>query len=289
MTMQSILSRHGSLPDSIRTREPLSFQHALADDPLLDLESVALLAESLGDDWVTIDAAVKPLVVGEGADEPSRANEAAKQIRELDKNNAWLTLLNIERNPRYRALIDEVIDATAVQSGEKPKSWRNRKGFIFASSPNSITPAHFDIEHSFCMQLRGNRTLGFGQWIDDENRDREVSRYWNGSFGRLASMPKPTREVSLGPGDGAYIPPYTPHWLTNGDSTSLSITLTFFTRSNEDESLVQVFNERLRKLGRLPRTYGDSPTRDSAKAASMRAYSAVRRRVWPDRTVPTAR
>ena len=95
MTMQSILSRHGSLPDSIRTREPLSFQHALADDPLLDLESVALLAESLGDDWVTIDAAVKPLVVGEGADEPSRANEAAKQIRELDKNNAWLTLLNI--------------------------------------------------------------------------------------------------------------------------------------------------------------------------------------------------
>jgi hypothetical protein len=256
---------------------------------MLGLESIAQLADSIGDDWVTIDAAVKPLVVGEDGQEPSRANEAARQIRELDTNNAWLTLLNIERNPRYRSLIDEVLDAAATEAGEDPRKWRNRMGFIFASSPRSITPAHFDIEHSFCMQLRGNRTLGFGRWIDDGNRELEVSRYWNGSFGRLSSMPKPSTEVSLGPGDGAYIPPYTPHWLTNGDSTSLSITLTFFTRSNEDESLVQVFNERLRKLGRSPRPYGDSPKRDSVKAAGMRAYSAVRRRVRPDRTAPTAR
>ena len=30
---------------------------------------------------------------------------------------------------------------------------RKRVGFVFVSSPNSVTPVHFDIEHSLLMQV----------------------------------------------------------------------------------------------------------------------------------------
>jgi oxalate decarboxylase/phosphoglucose isomerase-like protein (cupin superfamily) len=91
-------------------------------------------------------------------------------------------------------------------------------------------------------------------------------------------MPKPTHDVAIGPGDGVYIPPYRPHWLSNGDDVSLSLTLTFFNPQNETESLVQVFNARLRRLGLSPRREGESAVRDAAKARFMRGYAAVRRR-----------
>jgi hypothetical protein len=89
-------------------------------------------------------------------------------------------------------------------------------------------------------------------------------------------MPVPTHEVSVGPGDGVYIPPFRPHWLHNGPASSLSLTLTFFTKENETETYVQAFNERLRALRLRPRREGESPTRDRLKATIMRGYGALR-------------
>ena len=34
-------------------------------------------------------------------------------------------------------------------------------------------------------------------------------------------MPEQDLELPLSPGSALYIPPYTPHWITNGDATSL--------------------------------------------------------------------
>ena len=270
----------------VKDRTPLAFRHSLAEHPALDREAIAQLAESLGEESVTCEAAIKPLVYADGAPEPGRAKRAAEVVRTLDENESWMTLLNIEQHPRYRALIDDQLDNAARRYGIDPSALRRRMGFIFASSPHSVTGAHFDIEHSLQLQLRGNRTLNFGKWPDQATRDREVSRYWNGSYGKLTTMPTPLAEFAVGAGDGMYIPPYTPHWLVNGDATSLSLTITFFTRDNESESLVQAFNERLRKLGLHPRREGESAFRDSAKVEVMRAYSAARSRLRPARPKP---
>jgi len=270
----------------VKHRTPLAFRHSLNEHPALDRESIAQLAESLGEESVTCETAVKPLVYTDGAPEPGRAQRAAELIRMIDENESWLTLLNIEQHPRYRALIDEQLDGAARRYGTDPSELRRRMGFIFVSSPHGVTGAHFDIEHSLQLQLRGNRTVNFGEWPDQATRDREVSRYWNGSYGKLTSMPTPVAEFAVGPGVGMYIPPYTPHWLLNGDETSLSLTITFFTRDNESESLVQAFNERLRKLGLHPRREGESALRDGAKSGFMRAYSAGRRRLHPARPTP---
>ena len=272
--------------DHVKARKPLAFTHTLVQHPALEQESIARLAESLGDESVTCEAAVKPLVYAEGAPEPGRAQQAAEVIRTLDKNESWMTLLNVEQHPRYRALIDEQLDGAAREWGIEPASMRRRMGFIFASSPHSVTGAHFDIEHSLLLQLRGNRTLSFGDWPDQATRDREISRYWNGSYGKLTTMPIPKSDVAIGPGDGVYIPPYTPHWLLNGNATSLSLTITFFTHDNETESMVQAFNERLRKLGLHPQPEGRSAIRDGAKVGFMRAYSSARRRIRPAQPKP---
>jgi hypothetical protein len=270
----------------VKDRTPLTFRHTLPAHPALDQEAIAQLAESLGEESVTCEEAIKPLVYADGAPEPGRAQQAADVIRTLDENESWMTLLNIEQHPRYRALIDDELDNAARCYGIDPSALHRRMGFIFASSPRSVTGAHFDIEHSLLLQLRGNRTMNFGEWPDQATRDREISRYWNGSYGKLTSMPTPVSEVAIGAGDGVYIPPYTPHWLLNGDATSLSLTITFFTRDNESESLVQAFNERLRKLGLHPRREGQSALRDGAKIGLMRAYSGARSRLRPAKPKP---
>ncbi|MCB0894866.1 MAG: hypothetical protein H6529_13795 [Nocardioides sp.] len=272
-----------SFADRLAARTPTPFRHGLAGDERLSLEAIALLGDELGPDAISAEKAAKPLVSDDaGATSALQVEKVSDQIRGLAANDSWFTLLNIERAPAYAELVDQMIDGIARGAGVDPRTMKRRMGFVFASSPGSVTAAHFDIEHSFLLQLEGHRTLGFGRFPSAEDREREVHRYWNGSFGRLDSMPEQTTELAIGPGDGAYIPPYTPHWLSNGDSTSLSLTVTFFDRSNADESMVQAFNEKLRRAGVHPRTYGDAPGRDRAKVAFMRVYGGVKRRFRPE-------
>ncbi|WP_395657761.1 JmjC domain-containing protein [Nocardioides sp.] len=269
--------------ERLATRAPTPFRHGLAGDERFSLQAIAALGDELGPDGISAEKAAKPLVSDDaGATSALQVQKVSDQILGLAANDSWFTLLNIERSPAYGALVDQILDGIARGAGVDGRTMCRRMGFVFASSPGSVTAAHFDIEHSFLLQLEGHRTLGFGRFASTEDREREVHRYWNGSFGRLDSMPEQTMELSIGPGDGAYIPPYTPHWLSNGDSTSLSLTVTFFDRSNADESMAQAFNEKLRRFGMHPRTFGEAPGRDKAKVAFMRVYGGVKRRFRPE-------
>lgn len=265
------------LRDHLISRQPLTFRHSLAEHPLLGLEAVARLAGGLRPDQVVCEDAQRPLVFADGAPEPGRSDRGADLVRTLRDNSSWLTLLNIEEDPRYRELIDDELDALAGRCDLPAAHLKRRMGFVFASSPHSVTGAHFDIEHSLMLQLRGHRTLTFGQFADGETREREIRRYWNGSYGKLQNLPPESFGVDVRAGVGVYIPPFRPHWLHNSDETSLSLTITFFTRENEREVMAQVFNERARKLHLTPRPVGVSPRRDQAKAALTQLYARLRR------------
>jgi hypothetical protein len=260
-------------------RTPMTFTHGLSEHPSLALDAIADLAEQLGPDSISAERAAKPVLASDADARQLTAGTIGDQVRRLAANDSWFTLLNIEQVPDYRALVDEILDAIARSAGRPPEELRRRMGFVFASSPGSVTAAHFDIEHSLLLQLQGNRTIGLGRFADEAEREHEVGRYWSGtSYGRLESMPVQDLKLPLSPGTAVYIPPYTPHWITNGDATSLSLTVTFFDRSNEDESLVQAFNSKISRLGLRPRPYGRHPYADRGKAALMRGYRAVRRR-----------
>ena len=119
---------------------------------------------------------------------------------------------------------------------------RNRVAFIFVSSPNSVTPVHFDIEHSLLMQVSGCKTVSIGAFESDAARRHEVDRYWDGSHGRMEAVPQELATYPLTPGGGVYIPPGTPHWVHNGPDISISVTLTYFTAATVRENRIEDFN-----------------------------------------------
>ena len=154
---------------------------------------------------------------------------------------------------------------------------RNRVAFVFVSSPNSVTPVHFDIEHSLLMQVRGSKTVSIGRFESDAVRRHEIDRYWDGSHGRIEALPQEVASYHLDAWAGVYIPPGTPHWVHNGPDISMSVTLTYFTAATVRENRIEDFNSRARRLHLNPREPGHSAIIDTAKIGALGVWTIGRR------------
>jgi hypothetical protein len=258
--------------------QPAEFTHELHNDPRLTLSAVAELADRLPLSSVIYDTSAQPLLVPEGGPPRGALARPGDVIRNLDEAKAWLTLLNIEEDPEYADLMNTTLDKLEAGMVGMQGKMHNRVGFVFVSSPNSVTPAHFDIEHSLLMQVSGSKLVSFGHFIQKEDRRHEVNRYWDGSHGRIESLPPELASYQLSPGRGVYIPPVAPHWVHNGPAISLSVTLTYFTAATEKENMIEALNAKLRKMHMTPRPPGHSAPVDMLKVATMRA-SALSSRV----------
>ena len=267
----------GQLPDrGAFPEQPAQFAHSLHKDARLTLQEVADLADRLPRRSVICDTAAQPLLVPQGGPPRGALARPGDVIRNIEDASAWLTLLNIEADPAYADLMNSMLDQLEVGMIKRQGKMRNRVGFIFVSSPNSVTPAHFDIEHSLLMQVSGSKTVSFGRFENDLVRRHEVERYWDGSHGRIESLPPELASYPLTPGRGVYIPPVAPHWVHNGPAVSLSVTLTYFTAATERENMIEAFNGRLRSFHMDPRQPGQSASADVAKVAAMRAWGLAR-------------
>jgi hypothetical protein len=275
-TGSSYLQIDSSFARANRSLEAVAFSHRLVGNPLFALAAIADLADSLPKDSVVSDKADQSLVSPDG---PPRGSEdrPGDTIRHLDTRRSWLTLLNIEQQPAYRDLMNECLDEVAALVDRRPGDTRRRAGFIFVSSPLSVTPAHFDIEHSLLLQLSGQKTVTVGRFASEAIRLRERERYWDGALGRVESMPDTVMAHELTPGRGVYLPPICPHWVHNGDQISISMTLTYFTSDSERDQQVEAFNAKLRRLRLHPVPPGRSQLRDGCKATAMRVWGARRR------------
>lgn len=271
MVQQRVLRLDGSaFAASFDRREATTFRHELSSHPLLKIEAIADLADRLAAHSVVCDDAVKPLLVPGGGPPRGVVSRPGDMIRDLESSGTWMTLLNVEQDQAYRHLMEECLADLAPFAQRFAGDIRQPAGFIFVSSPNSVTPAHFDIEHSVPMQIQGQRTLGIGVFATRGDKEREIRRYWSGSHGRMEVMPDERVTYETEPGFGAYIPPLQPHWIMNGPSPSVSMTLTFFTRDTDQDSLVQAFNQHLISRGRRATPPGRSLSKDAAKVAVMR-------------------
>lgn len=251
--------------------------HSLHQDARLTVEAVADLADRLPRQSVICDTAAQPLLVPQGGPPRGALPRPGDVIRKIEDANAWLTLLNIEADPAYAELMNKMLDELEPGMLSRQGKMRNRVGFIFVSSPNSVTPAHFDIEHSLLMQVRGSKTVSFGRFENELARRHETERYWDGSHGRIESLPPELASYPLTPGRGVYIPPVAPHWVHNGPAMSLSVTLTYFTAATERENMIEAFNARLRSFHLTPRQPGQAAPVDVVKVAAMRAKGLPRR------------
>src|SRR5258708_8120077 len=246
----------------------VEFSHDLHLDDRLTLASVADLADRLRRRWVIADTAAQPLLVPQGGPPRGALERPGDVIRDLHNANAWLTLLNVEDDPGMAELmnthLDQLESGMIAKQGKRGKM-RKRVAFVFVSSPNSVTPVHFDIEHSLLMQVSWSKTVSIGRFDSAAARRRDVDRYWDGSHGRIETLPPAEAASTMTPGRAVYIPPGPPHCGHNGPDISLSVTLTSFTAATVRENRVDNFSAILRQRHMKPREPGRSATADPAK------------------------
>jgi mannose-6-phosphate isomerase-like protein (cupin superfamily) len=273
--------QHGQVPKTIG-QLPLDdsfpgraaeFTHELHLDDRLTLASIADLTDRLPRRSVIADTAEQPLLVPQGGPPRGALERPGDVIRDLRNANAWLTLLNVEDDPGMAELmntqLDQLESGMIARQGARKGRMHKRVAFVFVSSPNSVTPVHYDIEHSLLMQVSGCKTVSIGRWESDAARRHEFDRYWDGSNGRIEALPPEDAAYTLTPGRAVYIPPGTPHWVHNGPDISLSVTLTYFTAATVRENRIEDFNSRLRRLHMKPREPGHSAIVDTAKVYAL--------------------
>jgi mannose-6-phosphate isomerase-like protein (cupin superfamily) len=271
----------GQIPfDGAFPGQSVGFTHDLHLDDRLTLASVADLADRLPRTSVIADTAAQPLLVPQGGPPKGALERPGDVIRDLRNANAWLTLLNVEADPGMAELMNTYLDQ--LQSGMSAKQgkrvkMRKRVAFVFVSSPNSVTPVHFDIEHSLLMQVSGSKTVTIGRFESEAIRRHEINRYWDGSHGRIETLQPEEASYTVTPGRAVYIPPNTPHWVQNGPDISLSVTLTYFTAATVRETRVENFNALLRRRHMKPREPGRSTAVDTAKVCAIGVYTVGQR------------
>jgi len=258
----------------------VGFVHDLHHDDRLTLAAVADLADRLPPRSVIADTATQPLLVPQGGPPRGVLERPGDVIRDLRNANAWLTLLMVEEDPGMADLmnthLDQLESGISAKQGKRVKM-RKRVAFVFVSSPNSVTPVHFDIEHSLLMQVSGCKTVSVGRFESDATRRHEFDRYWNGSHGRIEDLQPEVASYTMTPGRAVYIPPGTPHWVHNGPDISLSVTLTYFTAATVRENRVENFNAKLRRRNLNPREPGRSAAVDTAKVCALGLWTIGQR------------
>jgi cupin superfamily protein len=242
------------------------------------VESIALLAERLPEDRVEHNYADLPTVAD--PDAVQRSDEPVGEIaRQIETNGCWMVLKNIERDAEYKALLDETLDEVAPLVDDRDGGMLERRGFVFLSAPGSVTPSHTDPEHNFLLQVRGTKDMNVGRFPDKTTEQLALEHALGGGHRNVDWEPEEPRTFALDPGSGVYVPPHAPHWVKNGESVSVSLSITFQTATNERAMRVHSMNAKLRRVGLSPRPPGQSPRTDRRKAACAKALGRIRRLV----------
>ncbi len=255
-------------------RKAMAFQHALCGHPLLAIDAIAALADSLAPASIEcLDG--KQTVLAPGGEPVEMANRG-DAVRALENNGQWMVIKNVERNADYRALVDELLDQVAELLPTNEGRMVLREAFIFLSAPGSVTPVHIDPEHNFLLHLQGEKSLSVGQFSDRVAEQRAVRRYLSGGHRNLTEMPLGFERFELHPGCGVYMPPWRPHWVKNGEAFCISLSIAFRTQVSERFEFANMINIKLERLGLSPKLVGDAVWRDRAKAGIVRAKRWLR-------------
>jgi len=243
--------------------DPLAVRHNLVGHPLLTLDAIAELADRMPLKSIERHHADLPLVMPGGA--PEVEGPPSETVREIETNGCWMVLWYIEQHPDYAALLDACLDEAAEHLGGREGGMCQREGFLFLSAPGAVTPVHFDPEHNFLLQIKGQKDMHVCKFPDRKSELRELDRYHDGGHRNLEAVPTEGELFSMHPGDGVYVPSFMPHWVQNGDEASISLSITFRTHTSRRHERVHRMNARMRRLKLSPKPAGASDTRDRIK------------------------
>jgi hypothetical protein len=272
------------VPDTFDPWKIQAVTHALTDHPLLQIDALVELGKRQQERKLVRTHTAAATAGTSFADAPllhPNAKGAAATLSDIEKAGAWMSLLNVQADPVYRQLIDEILDEVKPIVSRRDPGMCYRAGWIFVTSPRAVTPFHMDHEHNFIMQIRGSKRLYTwdpfdrvvvserAQELFHDRHSRELVTWSEAWRGRA-------RVFELAPGLGGYMPSTTPHMVENGDGPSVTISFTYYTDSTRQRELLYRGNAGLRRLGLEPTPVGTSPGRDRVKGAVLSGYTSAR-------------
>ena len=262
-------------------RQPFLIGHHLAGHPLFELPRLLELAARLPEACVAYNAG--DISVAEGLYRgPRNGLSVEETIRRIEDCQSWMVLKHVEADAEYNALLDSCLDEVQRHSEPLAPGMRKREGFIFISSPRSVTPYHLDPEYNFLLQVRGSKTVHI--WnphnpavlTDEELEDfftseEQKNLKFRDEYEQQASV------FELTPGRGLHFPVTSPHWVQNGDGVSVSFSITFQTPASERRAVVYGVNAALRRRGWKPTPAGRSVMLDAMKYNAWRIARRLKR------------
>lgn len=252
--------------------QPHILSHSLTSHPLLEIEALAQLAERLPLNSVEYNRGDLP--IGVDGKPGSNGLTIAETIRRVAEAESWAVLKNIEQVPAYEALLMGLLEEIRPEIEAATGAMLTPQGFIFVSSPNSVTPYHFDPEHNILLQIRGSKVMtqfpaGDPRFVLDEAHEtyhsggpRELR--WDDAF-LTHGTPFP-----LSPGEALFVPVMAPHFVQNGPAPSVSLSITWRSEWSYRESDARIMNAILRERGLRPAAPGRWPQQNYAKAYAFR-------------------
>jgi hypothetical protein len=256
---------------------PAKIDHGLREHPLLTLDALATLSETLPAASVEYNRA--DIDVGTLPDDaPTNGLGIGDTIRTIAVNRSWAVLKNVEQVPAYRALIAGLLAELDETVAPRTGPMLTLQGYVFISSPGSMTPYHFDPEHNILLQLQGSKAMHV--WPAGDTRfspQVEHERYhtgghrglpWDEGFAPHAVV------ADLAPGQAVLVPVMAPHFVRNGPEPSISLSITWRSAWSYREAEAHAANRWLRARGAQP----DMPPRWPAHARVRTfAWRAARR------------
>lgn len=258
-------------------KEAFTLKHGLADHPLFKLQRLVELAKSMPRDRIEYNSG--KVAVGVRPENVPKIDMAAEDvIQTIETANAWMVIKFVNEDPEYRALLAQFVEEANAAAGKSPSDYSDLEGYIFVSSAKATTPFHMDAEENILIQIKGDKFVR-----TFENADRRLVTEQAMEIAPSKHRNQPYEEWfeeratlhSLKPGDAVHMPYMIPHWVSTGDTYSISMAMTWKTPEVNRMNKIRWMNAALRQVGLPQHPPGISPAKDRVKIMAHDAIRAV--------------
>jgi hypothetical protein len=260
---------------------PTHLVHGLAGHPLLSLEALLQLAGRMRPDTLEHNAAVGLKLGISNAETPQNGLSVAETIERIGECGSWVLLKYIEQDPLYAQLMRDVLAEIEPMVERKTGPMMRLEGFIFVSSPDAVTPLHFDPEYNILFQSRGSKTMTVFPQADPDIVSQEFfEAYFAGGPRNLpwqdewAARGNP---IDIAPGEAIFVPILAPHWVKVHGEVSISLSLTWRSEWSFHHADACRFNRRIRQWGMKPGKPVLWPRDNKLRSYSHRALARLDR------------
>lgn len=256
---------------------PFQIRHDLSDHPLFALDRLIQLAQSVDRDRIEYNAG-SATIDQRPEDTPKISMAPIEIIRTIEHCNAWMVIKNVETDPDYRRVLEGAIADIAAAAGASKEDVSDIRGFIFVSSAQSTTPFHIDGEDNILLHIRGQKEVHVfhnedralvGEEAMEMSPDKHRNQAYREDFEERAEV------FHLAPGEGVHIPYLWPHWVSTGNSYSISMAVTWKSARVMRLNKIRFMNGALRRMGLPQAAPGKNRLLDSSKALAYDAATGI--------------